>query len=361
MNVFTQLVGVVVNALMTPFDPSAAPMPYIVNEATCHTNHFRLGENEMKVTLAPRGLCPNCCPVKSGTDVRFVLYTKARRDKGAIIEPHAPGAARRAGVDPTLPTVIFIHGFSEVSPGQSGRFVADAYLSRKDNFNVILLDWSELSTFPWYIPAVRNVKMVAVKLRKFLEVFADSGEIPIRNLHIVGFSLGCHIAGFAGKQLKNGLRIPRITALDPAFPEFSLRDSSRRISRTDADYIDVIHTDAGVLGLPIPVGHADFYPNGGRALQPGCQPSYLVQLRLVDQIFGCSHVRAWKLYAESVVNPDAFPATRCQTWRGPNKKCNFTKDSVMGYANNNRTRGQFYLLTNFKGPFSKTAFQQMTD
>ena len=65
--------------------------------------------------------------------------------------------------------------------------------------------------------------MVAVKLRKFLEVFADSGEIPIRNLHIVGFSLGCHIAGFAGKQLKNGLRIPRITALDPAFPEFSLR------------------------------------------------------------------------------------------------------------------------------------------
>jgi pimeloyl-ACP methyl ester carboxylesterase len=98
-----------------------------------------------------------------------------------------------------------------------------AYLSRKDNFNVILLDWSELSTFPWYLPAVRNVKMVADKLRKFLEVFDQSGELPIRNVHLVGFSLGSHIAGFAGKRLRRGLRIPRITALDPAFPEYSLR------------------------------------------------------------------------------------------------------------------------------------------
>ncbi|KAH0821351.1 hypothetical protein GEV33_001440 [Tenebrio molitor] len=136
---------------------------------------------------------------------------------------------------------------------------------------------------------------------------------------------------------------------------------SRRLTRTDADYIDVIHTDAGIFGLPIAVGHADFFPNGGRALQPGCQPSYLVQLRLVDQIFACSHVRAWKLYAESVANPDAFPATKCRTWRGPNKSCNFTKDAFMGYPNNNRTRGQFYLMTGFKTPFAKTANHQTTD
>ncbi|RZC39616.1 Lipase domain containing protein [Asbolus verrucosus] len=138
-------------------------------------------------------------------------------------------------------------------------------------------------------------------------------------------------------------------------------DPSRRLTRTDADYIDVIHTDAGVLGLPISVGHADFYPNGGRALQPGCQPSYLVQIRLVDQIFACSHVRAWRLYAESVRNPGAFPATKCRSWRGPNKTCNFTRDGVMGFPNNKQARGQFYLLTNFKAPYSKTVFQQTTD
>ncbi|RZC32183.1 endothelial lipase-like, partial [Asbolus verrucosus] len=177
----------------------------------------------MKVSLAPRGYCPNCCPVKAGADIRFVLYNKVNPDKGAIIEPHTSGAARRAGVDPALPTVIFIHGFTEPSPGKSGRAIVDAYLSRRDNFNVILVDWSELATFPWYLPAVRNVKFVAERLRNFLEVFDDSGEIPMKKLHVIGFSLGSHIAGFTGKRLKRGLRIPRITALDPAFPEYSLR------------------------------------------------------------------------------------------------------------------------------------------
>lgn len=54
-------------------------------------------------------------------------------------------------------------------------------------------------------------------------------------------------------------------------------DGGERLSETDADYVDVIHTDAGVFGIPDPIGHADFYPNGGRALQPGCQPGYLAR------------------------------------------------------------------------------------
>jgi hypothetical protein len=35
-------------------------------------------------------------------------------------------------------------------------------------------------------------------------------------------------------------------------------------------FVDVIHTDGGVLGFPSRVGHADFFPNGGKSLQPGC-------------------------------------------------------------------------------------------
>lgn len=45
----------------------------------------------------------------------------------------------------------------------------------------------------------------------------------------------------------------------------------------------------------------------------------------------CSHMRAWQLYAESVRNPYAFPATRCRTWRGPNKNCNFSGETYMGF------------------------------
>lgn len=34
--------------------------------------------------------------------------------------------------------------------------------------------------------------------------------------------------------------------------------------------MDVIHTAAGMVGYLEPIGHCDFYPNGGKASQPGC-------------------------------------------------------------------------------------------
>lgn len=45
---------------------------------------------------------------------------------------------------------------------------------------------------------------------------------------------------------------------------------SSRLSASDAKFVDVIHTDGGVLGYPWPLGHADFFPNRGIPLQPGC-------------------------------------------------------------------------------------------
>lgn len=61
-----------------------------------------------------------------------------------------------------------------------------------------------------------------------------------------------------------------ITGLDPAFPLYMFGDSTNRLSPNDANFVDVIHTDGGVLGYPWPLGHADFFPNGGVPLQPGC-------------------------------------------------------------------------------------------
>lgn len=34
-------------------------------------------------------------------------------------------------------------------------------------------------------------------------------------------------------------------------------------------FVDIIHTDAGTLGIGKPIGHLDFFPNGG-LFQVGC-------------------------------------------------------------------------------------------
>ena len=35
------------------------------------------------------------------------------------------------------------------------------------------------------------------------------------------------------------------------------------ITPEDADYVDIIHTDSDHMSFLEPLGHADFYPNGG--------------------------------------------------------------------------------------------------
>ena len=65
-----------------------------------------------------------------------------------------------------------------------------------------------------------------------------------------------------------------LAGLDPAEPHFSKTDPIMRLDPTDAHFVDVIHTDArpfisGGLGILQPVGHVDFYPNGGEQM-PGC-------------------------------------------------------------------------------------------
>ena len=57
--------------------------------------------------------------------------------------------------------------------------------------------------------------------------------------------------------------------LDPALPFYTGSDNDVHLDKTDGQYVDVIHTNMGVVGTPDHVGHADFFPNGG-SYQPGC-------------------------------------------------------------------------------------------
>ena len=64
-------------------------------------------------------------------------------------------------------------------------------------------------------------------------------------------------------------------ALDAAAPYYEYQHVDAKLDPTDADFVDVIHTDSRSIlikgfGIHEPAGHMDFYPNGGYE-QPDCR------------------------------------------------------------------------------------------
>lgn len=76
-----------------------------------------------------------------------------------------------------------------------------------------------------------------------IDYLVDRG-MNMKDLVVIGHSLGAHVAGRAAKQIKSG-RIPVIIGLDPASVFFDFAKTEKRLTDTDADYVQVIHTDSG--------------------------------------------------------------------------------------------------------------------
>lgn len=85
-----------------------------------------------------------------------------------------------------------------------------AYLSVGD-YNVIGVDWSELARAPFYLSAATNTRDVGKAAARLVDFLVSEGT-PINYIHLLGFSLGAHAAGWAGASLTVG-QLPRITGM----------------------------------------------------------------------------------------------------------------------------------------------------
>nr|XP_042912296.1 hepatic triacylglycerol lipase-like [Parasteatoda tepidariorum] len=95
--------------------------------------------------------------------------------------------------------------------------------------------------------------------------------------HIIGHSAGAYISITAGKFIRewsSAHKLRRITLLDTGVLVYRNDDFAHNTTYKEAHFVDVIHADAGtcfgsVVGALTPLGHADFFPNGG-TLQLSC-------------------------------------------------------------------------------------------
>lgn len=75
----------------------------------------------------------------------------------------------------------------------------------------MLVDWHKGAAGPSYISAAANTQLVGRQLALLIMELLSHGADPSR-MHIIGFSLGAHIAGYAGRAVqKVRVKIGRIT------------------------------------------------------------------------------------------------------------------------------------------------------
>lgn len=118
-----------------------------------------------------------------------------------------------------------------------------------------------------------------------------------------------------------------MSGLDPAAPLFEyvlIRNTTQCLDKTDANFVDVIHTASKIFGVFEAVGHADFYPNGGFVPMPGCG-------NILTSV-SCSHNRAIEYLIESVNGTIKFLSKKCSILgpEGP-KDCSNDLLVPMGY------------------------------
>ncbi|KAK5608872.1 Phospholipase A1 member A [Crenichthys baileyi] len=238
------------------------------------------------------------------------------------------------------PTKVIVHGYRALGRKPSWLMDLAQALLRAQDINIVVVDWIYGASFAYNL-VVENYKEVALQISVLInqlqqpkqtydrsqdatearEIHARISEengvtltfrapkmdpnmtlgasptkhgCKLESFHFIGVSLGAHVAGFVGTLFEG--KIGRITGLDPAGPMFKGADTYDRLDPTDALFVEAIHTDSDYFGISIPVGHVDFFLNGGMD-QTGCAHSRFASM------YGyviCDHMRALHVYMSAL-------------------------------------------------------------
>ena len=175
----------------------------------------------------------------------------------------------------------------------------------------------------------------------------DAQTKPSTNFHCIGHSLGAHVCGFFANRMQKAGRkkMKRISGLDPAGIDWTTEriglmevkpmdrplPPDSRLDASDADLVDVIHTDGNFAGTMEPLGDVDFYVGrteaslGSAQRGCGCKDN-------------CDHAASFKIFTESVRQPiQASKVVQCSR-----PSLNFTLEGCKEASRGGTTMGYFY-------------------
>ncbi|KAI1287033.1 Inactive pancreatic lipase-related protein 1 [Halotydeus destructor] len=272
---------------------------------------------------APEAFRPHFRLIEAGQPERDLIWTDVRERETL-----------------TGPIVFVVHGWIEkVSTSPWIMPIALGWVGR--GRKVIIVDWRHGNQID-YFQAMANVRVVGAMIGYAIL----NWQIAHRTL-FVGFSLGAHIAGEAGRftQQHGGIKIRECHGLDPAGPFFDGCSDSIQLRKSDCELVQAVHTSAedvptigflyAALGSYAKSGHCDYWLNCGYSQEP-CIDFRVNQLvaalkrlffHLSDgQILAwiqtqiCSHWRAPLVYLSQLVGSCHFGAEVCEDC-GLNRNC----------------------------------------
>ncbi|XP_024118896.1 lipase member H [Oryzias melastigma] len=299
--------------------------------------------------------------VGTNVRVRLLLYTRIDSDCGVLLSHTNLSAHPQFNF--SRPTTFVIHGFRPTGSAPAWLNKIRELLLARSNINLVIVDWNHGAATINYWTAVENTHKVAENLTAFINLTLDHGA-NLSSIHLIGVSLGAHISGFVGANFHG--KIGRITGLDAAGPEFTGTSPEKRLDPTDAQFVDVLHTDMDSLGFRETLGHIDFYANGG-ADQPNCPKTIFSG----ESYFKCDHQRSVNLFMDTINGTCSSWAYPCLSYRdfldGKCLKCDtfgtlgcplFGYDSIKwkDYLPQ-PSLAKYYFSTNGESPYCKTNFK----
>ncbi|XP_041975193.1 pancreatic lipase-related protein 2-like [Aricia agestis] len=267
---------------------------------------------------------------ESGANNGYYLYTRTNLNEPQKITFGDKDSLMKSNYDADKELVVIVHGWASDRHSPVNEVVKSSYLKVTD-VNVIVVDWGDSQEN--YVRTSLRVPSTGRYLGNFVQWVFDTAGGDWDRVHLVGYSLGAHVVGNAGREV-GGLP-KRITGLDPAGP---LWGHSYSLDTNAGQYVEVIHTCAIRRGAINAIGHVDFYPNGGTK-QPGCEDAT------------CAHDRAYELFASSLENSHLI-GRQCMLVSFAVVGACFGDTLVMGNTDLSKTgSGIYYLSTNDSWPF----------
>ncbi|KAL4716556.1 hypothetical protein ACJJTC_010220 [Scirpophaga incertulas] len=274
-----------------------------------------------------------------GKEVTFHLYTRTNPTVSQVLVAD-PNVIMTSTFGATVRTIITIHSEGDSFVDFNSN-VVQAHL-QAENVNVLTVDWRHLAKT--YTGGLATINDCANAVSEFVNILRSFFSYQPSQIRIVGYGLGAYVAGVAARQINGD--ISHIVALDPSFHGWTHHPD--RLGPDAASLVEVIHTSAGVRGYDRPLGHIDFYANGG-VQQPACGSDAL-----------CSQRYSYIYYAESITaaaSTDAakFVGTACDNYQDAMKlTCSGDRNVVFGGTGTKPvTSGIYYFRTRSSAPFAQ--------